>query len=289
MYILDSVRLEIKQAAARHENAYLVNREKSEFLASDGDKRWLQGLEFAPKKLRDLNEINKILAHRPWQMTAAHIEKLTKGTEENWSLSEVVHAIVILAHFHSLSSFVWSSGITAADDHDDNEENMSKNQAAFSGVTSAGSDVDDVKSAMGAASEVQTPGRKSSTDDSDDLHPKGINIISNKSGNSIVSVGVNTDPVSVLVGPRTGQDSPPLDPHPGSPPNEASVEVSLLFLPLFLCNCIYHHCFTLVTHPSLSSFEFVFAFLFFIFSLRLFALVSLAIFYFCLFGYLFYS
>lgn len=39
------------------------------------------------------------------------IQKLTK-TPNSWSLSEVVHAIVILTHFHSLSSFVFSCGLT---------------------------------------------------------------------------------------------------------------------------------------------------------------------------------
>ena len=64
-------------------------------------------------KLRDLNEINKLLAHQPWKMNAGHIEKLSRsrfGTD-NWSISEVVHAIIILTHFHALSSFVFSSGI----------------------------------------------------------------------------------------------------------------------------------------------------------------------------------
>lgn len=36
---------------------------------------------------------------------------MTTGTN-NWSLSEVVHAIVLLSHFHSLSSFVFSCGLT---------------------------------------------------------------------------------------------------------------------------------------------------------------------------------
>lgn len=35
---------------------------------------------------------------------------MTKGAD-SWSLAEVVHAIVLLAHFHSLSSFVFSCGI----------------------------------------------------------------------------------------------------------------------------------------------------------------------------------
>ena len=35
---------------------------------------------------------------------------MTKG-EDSWSLAEVVHAIVLLAHFHSLSSFVFACGV----------------------------------------------------------------------------------------------------------------------------------------------------------------------------------
>lgn len=38
------------------------------------------------------------------------LQRLTKGPN-NWSLSEVVHAIVLLSHFHSLSSFVFSCGL----------------------------------------------------------------------------------------------------------------------------------------------------------------------------------
>lgn len=37
-------------------------------------------------------------------------QKLTKG-KDSWSLAEVVHALVILAHFHSLCSFVFSCGL----------------------------------------------------------------------------------------------------------------------------------------------------------------------------------
>ncbi|EEC02681.1 P53 regulated pa26 nuclear protein sestrin, putative, partial [Ixodes scapularis] len=101
-------------AAARHNCSYLVNKQREAFLSPDvaGDKSWLQGLHCIPKKLRDLDEINKILAHRPWLISKDHIEKLTKG-KNNWSLSEVVQAIVILAHFHALSSFVFGCGINA--------------------------------------------------------------------------------------------------------------------------------------------------------------------------------
>lgn len=66
--------------------------------------------------MRDLNEINKILAHQPWLLNKSHIEKLTRGRDDSWSVAEVVHAIVLLAHFHALASLVFSSGIN------DNEE-----------------------------------------------------------------------------------------------------------------------------------------------------------------------
>ncbi|KAF4530275.1 hypothetical protein B566_EDAN007316 [Ephemera danica] len=93
-------------AAGRHQCSYLINLQKQEFILQGGNKMWLKGLPYIPQKLRDLNDINKILAHRPWLLNKAHIEKLTKGTD-SWSLAEVVHAIVLLAHFHSLASFVF--------------------------------------------------------------------------------------------------------------------------------------------------------------------------------------
>ncbi|KAI1294604.1 Sestrin-3 [Halotydeus destructor] len=102
-------------AAARHQCSYLVNLQKQEF-TMHGDMRWLQGLDQIPQKLRDLNEINKILAHQPWLFNKSHIEKLTRNRDDSWSVSELVHAIVLLAHFHALSSLVFSCGIN--DDYD---------------------------------------------------------------------------------------------------------------------------------------------------------------------------
>lgn len=83
-----------------------------EFLDHGGDESWLQGLVHIPKKLLAICEINKILAHRPWLLTPEHIGALTKGNKYCWTLGEVVHAIVILSHIHSLSSFVFSCGLT---------------------------------------------------------------------------------------------------------------------------------------------------------------------------------
>ncbi|KAH8373605.1 hypothetical protein KR200_003417, partial [Drosophila serrata] len=98
-------------AAARHQCPYLVKRYEKEFINQGGDSSWLGGLDFIPAKLRAIYDINKILAHRPWLLRKEHIERLTKG-KNSWSLSEVVHAMVLLSHFHSLSSFVFSCGLT---------------------------------------------------------------------------------------------------------------------------------------------------------------------------------
>ncbi|XP_075168597.1 sestrin [Haematobia irritans] len=98
-------------AAARHHCPYLVKMYEKEFINQGGNPEWLNGLDFIPPKLRAIYEINKILAHRPWLLRKEHIESLTRG-KNSWSLSEVVHAMVLLSHFHSLSSFVFSCGLT---------------------------------------------------------------------------------------------------------------------------------------------------------------------------------
>lgn len=97
-------------AAGRHQCSYLINLQKEEFLSQGGDQMWLKGLNYIPKKLRDLYEINKILAHRPWLLNPQHIQKLTKGSN-SWSLGELCHAIVLLVNFHSLASFVFACGV----------------------------------------------------------------------------------------------------------------------------------------------------------------------------------
>lgn len=101
----------ITQAAARHQCSYLINMHVDEFLKTGGIAEWLNGLEYVPQRLRNLNEINKLLAHRPWLITKEHIQKLVKTGENNWSLPELVHAVVLLAHYHALASFVFGSGI----------------------------------------------------------------------------------------------------------------------------------------------------------------------------------
>ncbi|KAJ6653560.1 hypothetical protein lerEdw1_009140 [Lerista edwardsae] len=97
-------------AAARHRCRYLVNLHVLQFLRVGGDPQWLRGLDHVPPKLRKLSEINKFLAHRPWLVGKEHIEKLLKISEQSWSLAELVHAVVLLAHYHALASFAFGCG-----------------------------------------------------------------------------------------------------------------------------------------------------------------------------------
>ncbi|XP_014815255.1 PREDICTED: sestrin-2 [Calidris pugnax] len=105
-------------AAARHQCSYLVGLHMGEFLQVGGNPAWLQGLHCAPQKLRNLNEINKLLAHRPWLITKEHIEALLKTGEDSWSLAELVQALVLLTHYHSLASFVFGCGINPEEEQD---------------------------------------------------------------------------------------------------------------------------------------------------------------------------
>ncbi|XP_026174202.1 sestrin-1 isoform X1 [Mastacembelus armatus] len=98
-------------AAARHQCSYLVNQHVENFLHFGGDPKWLNGLGEAPQKLQQLGELNKILAHRPWLLTKEHIERLLKAEEHSWSLAELIHAVVLLTHYHSLASFTFGCGI----------------------------------------------------------------------------------------------------------------------------------------------------------------------------------
>lgn len=44
------------------------------------------------------------------------VQNLAKG-EDNWSMSELMQAVVLLIHFHSLSSFVYGCGVNPEADH----------------------------------------------------------------------------------------------------------------------------------------------------------------------------
>ncbi|KJE93692.1 sestrin 1 [Capsaspora owczarzaki ATCC 30864] len=98
-------------AAARCGVKYVVSVQQSTFLVNGGDTTWLKGLEFAPVKLQNLDELNMLLAYQPWRVTAEHIRTLLRG-QDSWSLAELVQAIVVLTHFHSVSAIAAGAGLT---------------------------------------------------------------------------------------------------------------------------------------------------------------------------------
>ncbi|XP_036949173.1 sestrin-2 isoform X1 [Acanthopagrus latus] len=105
-------------AAARHHCSYLVQQHSAGFLEAGGEESWLSGLKHAPTKLRSLQTLNRLLAHRPWLITQQHIQELVcPGAEPRWSLAELIHAVVLMAQAHSLSSFVWGCGLNPEPDH----------------------------------------------------------------------------------------------------------------------------------------------------------------------------
>ncbi|CAK6949522.1 sestrin-2 isoform X2 [Scomber scombrus] len=105
-------------AAARHHCSYLVQQHSAGFLDAGGEESWLSSLEHAPTKLRSLQTLNKLLAHRPWLITQQHIQELVcPGADPRWSLAELIHAVVLMAQAHSLCSFVWGCGLNPEPDH----------------------------------------------------------------------------------------------------------------------------------------------------------------------------
>ncbi|CAK9290354.1 unnamed protein product [Gordionus sp. m RMFG-2023] len=94
-------------AASRFKCFQLIDNQAREFIEGGGDPSWLRNLNNVPLKLRALQSLNKLLAHQPWLIDKTHIQKLTKGgSEGNWSLSELIFAIAIMTHFHSLCSLI---------------------------------------------------------------------------------------------------------------------------------------------------------------------------------------
>ena len=63
------------------------------------------------------------------------MQKLTTG-KDNWSISELVHALILLAHFHALSSFVYGCGITPEVDHEGGYTYSSKSSPSTSNNSS---------------------------------------------------------------------------------------------------------------------------------------------------------
>ena len=73
---------------------------------------------YCPKASKEAKRNCEILLDniRDFDLLRLYFQKLTRG-DDNWSLSEIMHALVLLTHFHALSSFVYGCGINAEIDH----------------------------------------------------------------------------------------------------------------------------------------------------------------------------
>lgn len=98
-------------AAARHKCIYLVRQQERELTLLNGNRRpSAHETGKIPQKLKDLDELNKLLCHQPWMVNSSHIEKILKS-QYSWTVTELLMAITILTHFHALSGFVFGCGI----------------------------------------------------------------------------------------------------------------------------------------------------------------------------------
>ncbi|KAF3932724.1 Sestrin-1 [Dactylella cylindrospora] len=105
-------------AAAEHKCQYYVSLLSRYFIDYGGNKTWLRGLEYAPKKLQRLAKLNTLLAHQPWRLAHEDVQELIKGSNrpsddpsDNWSTSEVVLAMCILSYYHAQSGFALACGL----------------------------------------------------------------------------------------------------------------------------------------------------------------------------------
>lgn len=104
-------------ACARFQCMPLLKLQEMDFLSSGGDPAWVrEGLQCPdlPAKLHALMELNAMLAHQPWLITAQKMQALlglSVSKEATWSIGELLHAISIMTMFHAMSGLVWGLGI----------------------------------------------------------------------------------------------------------------------------------------------------------------------------------
>jgi len=96
---------------------YLADTSQYYFLVNGGNSEWIKGLDYVAPKLFRLHEISSLLAHRPWLITADHIaDLLSSDQEDSWSVSELVHAIIVLCKHHSMCSIALGLGCVEEED-----------------------------------------------------------------------------------------------------------------------------------------------------------------------------
>ena len=94
---------------------YLLNILEEQFLLEGGDLTWISdGLGKADPRLVRFSELNEIMAFRPWSISTIHLQRvlLGDGASPQISVAQLVKGAIVLAHYHSLCSFVLGQGLT---------------------------------------------------------------------------------------------------------------------------------------------------------------------------------
>ncbi|KAL3664061.1 hypothetical protein V7S43_010947 [Phytophthora oleae] len=90
---------------------YLADLQQYNFVVNGGEGEWIKGLDYVPPKLFRLHELSSLLGHRPWLLTAEHVAELLRSDQDDsWSVSELVHAIIVLCQAHSMASIALGVG-----------------------------------------------------------------------------------------------------------------------------------------------------------------------------------
>ncbi|DAZ94326.1 TPA: hypothetical protein N0F65_012129 [Lagenidium giganteum] len=104
-------------AASEYRCDYIADLQQYYFIVNGGDYEWIKGIDYVPPKLFRLHELSSLLAHRPWLIKPHHIaELLSAENEDSWSVSELVHAIIVLCKYHSLCSIALGLGCAEEED-----------------------------------------------------------------------------------------------------------------------------------------------------------------------------
>ncbi|CDW89406.1 p53 regulated pa26 nuclear protein [Stylonychia lemnae] len=93
---------------------YLLKIQEEQFILNGGDIKWLQkGLKAVDPKLVHIAPLNEMLAHKPWAVDSYQLEFLLniQKPNEKWNFVQIVHATLILVHYHSLCGVIFGQGL----------------------------------------------------------------------------------------------------------------------------------------------------------------------------------
>ena len=95
-------------AVSTIKSEYMLSFLENEFLLSGGELSWIiegiKGNEGVHKKLKQLANINNIIAHQPWKLQVKDIKDLLTY----WTKEELLDALFIIVHFQRQASLIES-------------------------------------------------------------------------------------------------------------------------------------------------------------------------------------